>query len=116
MGLNKFFLFLLLILTSILKSKILFAGTVSFSNFDSKIEIQLSGSPIKGGFVSVGTTEASVFNDRQSLYQSFIQFGNSTTISGASAFNLDGGVGPAGAPPSTPRIVSLTFLMIPSFL
>ena len=91
MGLNKIirFIFLIFLLSS-LTTKILLAGTISFSNFDSKIEVQSEGTPINGGFVSVGTTEASVFTDRQSLYQSFVQFGNSATISGASAFNLDG--------------------------
>mgnify|MGYP003326770564 CR=1 FL=1 len=75
MGSNKIILFLvLIILSSILESKILLAGTVSFSNFDRKIEVQSDGTPLSGGFVSVGTTEASVFTDRQSVYQSFKQY------------------------------------------
>ena len=82
---------LLIFLLSILKSKILLAGTVSFSNFDSKIEIQLSGSPLKGGFVSVGTAPSDInLTDRQLFSQSFTQFGNPTTFGGLSAFNLSG--------------------------
>ena len=37
-----------------------YGGTISFSNFDSKIEIQSNGTPVSTGFVSVGTTDATV--------------------------------------------------------
>ena len=85
--LKKGFLFIIsLVLSNIICS----AGTVTFSNFNSKLEIQSDGTPINSGFVSVGTTDATEFSDRQSVYQSFIQFGNSTSISGPTAFNLDG--------------------------
>ena len=46
---------------------------------------------MKGGFVSVGTSAADInLTDRQLFSQSFTQFGNSTTLGGLSAFNLEG--------------------------
>ena len=81
----KLFLWFIIILPFLVNP--VYGGTISFSNFESRIEIQSNGTPVSTGFVSVGTTDATVFSDRQSVYQSFIQFGESTTIGGAAAFN-----------------------------
>ena len=70
------------------------AGTVNFSNFGSTWEIQASGTPINGGFVSVGTTGVSDFSDaaaaQTALAADFTAFGASTDFGGAAAFNIDG--------------------------
>jgi hypothetical protein len=82
------------------------AGTVNFSNFGSTWEIQASGTPINGGFVSVGTTGVSDFSDaaaaQTALAADFTAFGSSTDFGGAPAFNIDGffsgvGQGDSGA-------------------
>lgn len=82
------------------------AGTVNFSNFGSTWEIQASGTPINGGFVSVGTTGVSDFSDaitaQAALAADFTAFGASTDFGGAPAFNIDGffsgvGQGDSGA-------------------
>ena len=83
---KEFLIIIACFFTNIISS----AGTVNFSNFNSRLEIQSDGKPLNNGFVSVGTTDATEFTDRQSVYQSFIQFGNSTSVSGPTAFNLDG--------------------------
>ena len=70
------------------------AGTVNFSNFGSTWEVQASGTPVNGGFVSVGTTGVSDFSDaitaREALAADFTAFGASTDFGGAAAFNIDG--------------------------
>ena len=70
------------------------AGTVNFSNFGSTWEVQASGTPINGGFVSVGTTGVSDFSDaaaaQTALAADFTAFGASTDFGGAAAFNIDG--------------------------
>ena len=67
------------------------AGTVNFSNFESGLEVQSDGEPIMGGFVAVGTTSNSdSYSDPDLLESSFVQFGESTSFGGASAFNLGG--------------------------
>ena len=65
------------------------AGTVTFSNFNSKLEIQSDGTPINSGFVSVGTTDATEFTDRQSVYQSSNNIGKDNW-SDVLLFNIDG--------------------------
>ena len=67
------------------------AGTVNFSNFNSGLEVQSDGKPISGGFVAVGTTsDPDSYSDPDLLEESFIQFGESSSFGGSSAFNLDG--------------------------
>ena len=67
------------------------AGTVNFSNFESGLEVQSDGEPIMGGFVAVGTTSnPDSYSDPDLLESSFVQFGESTSFGGASAFNLGG--------------------------
>ena len=67
------------------------AGTVNFSNFNSGLEVQSDGKPINGGFVAVGTTsDPDSYSDPDLLEESFIQFGESSSFGGSSAFNLDG--------------------------
>ena len=82
------------------------AGTVNFSNFGSTWEIQASGTPINGGFVSIGTTGVSDFSAaaaaQTALAADFTAFGASTDFGGAPAFNIDGffsgvGQGDSGA-------------------
>ena len=64
------------------------AGTVNFSNFGSTWEIQASGTPINGGFVSVGTTGVSDFSDaaaaQTALAADFTAFGASTDFGNVS--------------------------------
>jgi hypothetical protein len=90
------------IIASVALAGIAAAGTVNFSNFGSTWEIQASGTPINGGFVSVGTTGVSDFSDaaaaQTALAADFTAFGASTDFGGAAAFNIDGffsGVGQA---------------------
>ena len=67
------------------------AGTVNFSNFNSGLEVQSDGKPISEGFVAVGTTsDPDSYLDPDLLEESFIQFGESSSFGGSSAFNLDG--------------------------
>ena len=67
------------------------AGTVNFSNFNSGLEVQSDGKPISEGFVAVGTTsDPDSYSDPDLLEESFIQFGESSSFGGSSAFNLDG--------------------------
>ncbi len=81
----------LLVLILLLAHLVTHAGTVNFSNFESGLEVQSAGEPIMGGFVAVGTTSnPDSYSDPDLLESSFIQFGESTSFGGASAFNLDG--------------------------
>ena len=81
----------LLVLILLLAHLVTHAGTVNFSNFESGLEVQSGGEPIMGGFVAVGTTSnPDSYSDPDLLESSFIQFGESTSFGGASAFNLDG--------------------------
>ena len=80
----------LLVLILLLAHLVTHAGTVNFSNFESGLEVQSGGEPIMGGFVAVGTTSnPDSYSDPDLLESSFIQFGESTSFVGASAFNLD---------------------------
>ena len=81
----------LLIFLTFLAHVTLNAGTVNFSNFNSGLEVQSDGKPISGGFVAVGTTsDPDSYSDPDLLEESFIQFGESSSFGGSSAFNLDG--------------------------
>ena len=81
----------LLVLILLLAHLVTHAGTVNFSNFESGLEVQSAGEPIMGGFVAVGTTSnPDSYSDPDLLESSFIQFGESTSFGGASAFNLGG--------------------------
>jgi len=81
----------LLVLIILLAHLVTHAGTVNFSNFESGLEVQSAGEPIMGGFVAVGTTSnPDSYSDPDLLESSFIQFGESTSFGGASAFNLGG--------------------------
>ena len=81
----------LLIFLTFLAHVTLNAGTVNFSNFNSGLEVQSDGKPISGGFVAVGTTsDPNSYSDPDLLEESFIQFGESSSFGGSSAFNLDG--------------------------
>ena len=81
----------LLVLILLLAHLVTHAGTVNFSNFESGLEVQSGGEPIMGGFVAVGTTSnPDSYSDPDLLESSFIQFGESTSFGGASAFNLGG--------------------------
>ena len=81
----------LLIFLTFLAHVTLNAGTVNFSNFNSGLEVQSNGKPISGGFVAVGTTsDPDSYSDPDLLEESFIQFGESSSFGGSSAFNLDG--------------------------
>ena len=81
----------LIIFLTFLAHVTLSAGTVNFSNFNSGLEVQSDGKPISGGFVAVGTTsDPDSYSDPDLLEESFIQFGESSSFGGSSAFNLDG--------------------------
>ena len=81
----------LLIFLTFLAHVTLNAGTVNFSNFNSGLEVQSDGKPISGGFVAVGTTsDPNSYSDPDLLEESFIQFGETSSFGGSSAFNLDG--------------------------
>ena len=81
----------LLVLILLLAHLVTHAGTVNFSNFESGLEVQSAGEPIMGGFVAVGTTSnPDSYSDPDLLESSFVQFGESTSFGGASAFNLGG--------------------------
>ena len=81
----------LLIFLTFLAHVTLNAGTVNFSNFNSGLEVQSDGKPISEGFVAVGTTsDPDSYSDPDLLEESFIQFGESSSFGGSSAFNLDG--------------------------
>ena len=82
-------------IASVVLAGIAAAGTVNFSNFTSLWEVQSGGTPVGGGFVTVGTGSDIDFSDadlaQAGLTSNFVQFGAGTTFGDpVAAFGFDG--------------------------